>query len=325
MKVLVTGATGFLGAHLVRELIRKGHTVRILRRPSSSLEMLADLPMEISWGDVTNRITVFHATAGCDAIIHAASQISYRPEDGISMWQTNVRGTRNILDAAFAHDIKRFVYVSSVVAVGLSENGQPVNESQSYNLSPYKITYCDTKHLAETEVRKASKNGLSTVVVNPGAIFGDGDVHRTTGGLIFYVANGGRYYVPGGVGAVAVDDVATATVRCLDIGNAGERFILVSENKSYQELSIIAAKHLHKHPPTKPLNPAVLKMAAQFSYLWSRISRKPAGVTREMAKFACMPLYFSNEKAKTRLNMTFQPIEEAIARQIEWYKQAKVL
>jgi dihydroflavonol-4-reductase len=159
--MLVTGATGFVGSHVVRKLLKAGHQVRILRRGQSRTKLIDGLEVETAIGDVTDRESVLAAVQGCDVVFHVAGFVSFWRGNNEIQRRINVDGTRNVVEACLTHKIKRLVHTSSIAAIGFAPEGRLGNEALEYNWWPYRINYCDTKHLAEEEVRQGIAERLA--------------------------------------------------------------------------------------------------------------------------------------------------------------------
>ena len=324
MKILVTGGTGFLGSALVRRLVKEGHAVRVLCRKSSNKKRLEGLSVEWVEGDLIDAPSVGRAVAGCEVVFHCGAVVSYWRKDHPKMWQTNVIGTKHVVEACLKNKVRRLVHVSSILAIAEGKNGERVTERTPYNFAPYKIVYCDSKYQSEQAVLRGVKKGLNAVIVNPGAIFGAG-LGRGTGRLVFYVVSGGRFSVPRGIGAVHIDDVVQGMLAALEKGKTGERYLLVGENLTYRELTQMAAHILEKKPPRQKIPSVLLKVAAFFlDRICSPFGKAPP-ITPAMAQLSSMKLYFSNEKAKRELGMAFRPLQTAIREAIEWYRSEGIL
>lgn len=171
LKILVTGASGFIGTSLVPKLVALGHKVRTMGRSSSCPKDFQGLALEHKRGDVTNPEQVQDAVAGCDVVYHLAGLVSYKKRDLNRQYAVNVLGTRNVLDACLRNNVKRVIHTSSVAAMGIPEEGQIADEEFEYNLHGLGLSYCDTKHEAELEVNSFVRQGLPVIMLNPGIIF----------------------------------------------------------------------------------------------------------------------------------------------------------
>lgn len=262
MKVLVTGATGFLGSHLCRELGRSGFQVAALRRSTSNSEPLMGLDLEFVTADLTDADSLARAVEGCDAVIHAAADIRYASRDRELQYRINVEGSATLARVCREHGVKRLVHVSSVAAIGIPPRGTIADENFPFNLERSRLYYHLTKKRAEEAVLRNRANGFDVVIVNPGSVFGPhGRIYR--GGDMVYKAGRGALaaYFLGGICAVHVDDVAAGTIAALTHGRSGERYILGAENLTYKEIVTRAVAALGLKRRSVPVLPAVTAAA----------------------------------------------------------------
>lgn len=332
MRILVTGATGFIGSRLLARLAVECDELRILSRAKSDLAPIKNIKFENVIGDLTNRDDVLRAVEGCDIVFHVGASVSYWDKIRKHQYDINVNGTKYIVEACLAHKVKRLIHTSSIVAVGTLPEGGLADENTEYNLAPFDISYCDTKHLAEVEVQKGVAEGLDAVIVNPGAVFGPGDVRRFKGHLYGSTVWTRYFYVGGGIATVDVDDVVEGHIQAWKKGRTGERYILVNENLTFKEISEVieevigchceAAKGGRGNPLNKIRIPAFIITA--FAYLataFSKLANTKPVATIPMAKFTRINLFFSNEKAMQELGIHFKPFRESIGRAIEWFRE----
>lgn len=322
MKILVTGATGFVGSHVARKLLREGHVVRILRRQNSPLKLMEGLTVETAIGDVTDRRSVFEATQGCEAIFHVAGHVSFWRGNNEIQRRVNVEGTRNVVEACLAQKVRRLVHTSSIAAIGFAPDGKLATEEIAYNWWPYRVNYCNTKYLAEEEVQAGIKRGLDAVIVNPAMIFGPGDLNLNAGAMVFQVARGKVPYYPRGGGCVCdVEDVAEGHLQVLHKGRSGERYILGGENYSWRDLSTLIAEVVGAPPPKVPLPTPLYKLIATGSGLLSLVTKREPTLTPELARLSTIPCYYSSEKAIRELGYTTRPFRETVRETYEWYRE----
>jgi dihydroflavonol-4-reductase len=326
MKVLVTGATGFLGGWMVRKLIEDGNEVKILRRKSSNLEDLEGLQIEHAEGDVTNAQSLVEATRGVDSVFHLAGLIAYTRAQREAMQKVNVDGTKNVIDACVTNKIRRLLHLSSVVAIGASFDKVPLNEESPYNVRHLNLGYFETKHDAEVLVKKAvSENKLDAVMVNPSTIYGAGDAKKGSRGAQLKVAQGKMpFFTGGGVNVVAVEDVVDATVKAWKVGRTGERYILSGENILIKDLFTMIAKEAGIAPPKIFLpNPVVHAIGAVGDML-EKIGKK-GPINSETAWTSTLYHWFDSSKAQRELGLRPKPASYAIAQSIGWVRENGLL
>jgi dihydroflavonol-4-reductase len=320
MKILVTGATGFLGHHLVKRLINEGHDVRIFKEKDASMDLLEGLKIEVFEGDIRDFESVKKAVSGCEVVFHLAGLISYWSRQNSLQFEINVNGTKNVVQACLEEKVKRLIYTSSTGAVGFKE-GKLADEKTEFNLGSLGIAYCDTKYLAEKEIQKAVKEGLDAVIVCPGSMYGPGDIRRIKEDPVFPKGFSSLFYVKGGLAVVDVEDVVEGEILAWKKGKRGERYILVGENLSFYDIRKTIAEILGKNPPKIALPYLVFLFIGYILNLTSYLTEKRPKFTPENGKLNGMYLYFSNEKAKKELGMNFRPFKESIKRMIDWYKE----
>ena len=315
---LVTGATGFVGSVLVRQLVEAGEPVRVLRRPSSRLDLLgrAAHGVEHALGDVTDADAVGEAMRGVRDVYHAAAAVAFGPRARRRLWDVNVGGTGAVVDAARAAGVRRLVHTSSVAALGRPEApGGLIDESAVWTRSRQNTAYAASKHAAEREVLRAVAEGLDAVIVNPALVFGPGRSGEGTTALVERVA-AGRVVVapPGGTAVVDVEDVAFGLRAAMARGATGERTVLAAENLSWTEILALLADALGVPPPRRTVGPRLLRWAGALAEAASVVTRSDPGLTRETARTAAATYCYSNRKAVEGLGLTFRPFAETAAR-----------
>lgn len=320
MKVLVTGATGFLGHHLVKRLIQEGCAVRILKEEDASLDFIKNLPIEIVSGDIRNQAEVDKAVAGCEVVFHLVGLVAYWNKLNSLQSDININGTRNVVNSCLSYGVKKLIYVSSTVTIGTVDKGLS-DEQTAYNLFPLRINYCDSKFLAENEVYRGGAKGLNTVIICPGSMYGAGDVRKIKSDLTFdFKFPFNLLYISGGLGVVDVEDVVEGLVKAWQKNSRGERYILVGENLSFYEIRKTIAEALGKKTPFICLpNWFLIPLSYLFSILSFFTGQKPK-LTPEMVKFNKIKLYFSNKKAEKELGIKFEPFKESAQKAIKWYR-----
>ena len=319
MKILVTGATGFLGSHLTRLLVQTGHQVRVLRRATSPTRLIDDLELETAIGDVTDAAAVGRAIAGCEAVFHVAGLVSFWNGDRAALHAVNVLGTRNVVEACLSHRVKRLIHTSSISAIGFAPDGRPGDENIPYNWS--RLPYCDSKRGGEEEVRKGIARGLDAVILNPGVIFGPGDLHFHSGAMVLQMAKGRiRFWFDGGCCTCDVGDVAAAHLAALSKGRSGERYILGGENFSWRALLQLIAETTGVPAPSRRISTPVLKLVAAGYRLKGLLTGRRPPITPEAIRISSVPVYFSSEKAKRELGYRASPFRESVKKTFEWYR-----
>lgn len=327
MKVLVTGATGFLGSWLTRALVKQGLDVRVLCRPTSDLSELEGLKFDTAHGDVTDLSTVSAAARGVDSIFHLAGLIAYTKSERERMEQVNVIGTENVIAACRHAGVRRLVHMSSVVAVGASLDGaKPLNEGSTFNLSHWNLGYSETKRRAEERVMRAARVGeIDAVSLNPATIYGGGDAKKGSRKTQLKVAQGRfNFYTPGGVNIVAVEDVVEATIKAWQVGKNGQRYILAGENITIRQLFESIAKHAGVPAPKWYLPRAFLLALGQVGDVLETRGKR-VSFNSEAARMAVMYHWFDSSKAQKELGLKVTPADIAIGNSVTWMKDQGLL
>ena len=323
MRILVTGATGFVGSHIVKKLLGLGHQVRVLKRKTSSNKMLDGLAVETVLGDVTDRKSVFEAVQGCEAVFHVAGHVTFWNAQNEIQNRINIEGTRHMVEACLEHKVKRLVHTSSIAALGYAPEGQLGNEKTPYNWWPYHINYNNSKYLAEEEVRLGIQKGLDAVMVNPSVIFGAGDLNLNGGAIVFQIARRRVpvYMATGGCCVCDVEDVAEGHIQAWLKGKTGERYILGGDNLAWKDMLTLIAEVVGVPPPRWKL-PNILNLAFGHTLDFiSKFTQKEPPLTAGLARISAIPVYYSSEKAIRELGYKITPFRETIRKTYEWYQK----
>ena len=322
-KVLVTGGTGFLGAYIIGELVRSGYAVRAIHRQGAIPFFLPPhIREEVEWlhCDVRDPLGLEDAMTGMDAVIHAAAKISFSARERRELWSTNIEGTANVVNAALERNIRRFLYVSSVAALGRTASSEEVTEEKSWEKSPYNTNYAISKFHGEMEVWRGMGEGLPAVIVNPSTILGYGDWNNTSCAIFRSVYNEFPWYTEGINGFVDVQDTARAIVRLLQTDIHGERYILNGDNWSWRHLFETMAKEFGKKPPTREATPLLAGIAWRAEKVKSLFTGRRTLLTRESARVAASSTCFSSGKFLRLLpDFRFTPLEETIRTACQHY------
>jgi len=326
MAVLVTGATGFVGAWLVRRLIEKGETVHVLHRKTSSLEDLQGLSFVSRIGDVTDAESVRSACLDVDTVFHLAGVVGYSRLARPLMEQVNVHGTRHVVEAIQTGRRPKLVYMSSVVAVGASFDPQPLNEESPYTISHLNLGYFETKKAAEDLVRTACFKGkIEAVILNPSTIYGAADAKKGSRKTQLKVARGQfPFYTSGGVSVVSVHDVVQAVLTAREKGRNGERYILSGENLTIKDVLSRIAILAGAKPPSIYLPNPVVKAIGKVGDLLENMGKK-GPLNSENAWTALLYHWFDHSKATSELDFNPRPAQEALKESVDWIKQQGLL
>ena len=331
--ILVTGGTGLVGSHLLFKLVKKGYKVRATYRSKKKIEAAKhvfsyystqseDLFSKIEWVEAhLNDIPALtKAFKDITKVYHCAALVSFDPNDYYTLRRINIVGTANIVNLCLVYNIEKLCYVSSIAAIGHGEpNDTIINENTNWIPEEDHSVYAITKYGAEIEVWRGVQEGLDTVIVNPGFIFGPGFWKTSSGSLIKKIHNGLSHYTTGVTGYVDIDDVITAMTQLMDSSIKNERYVLVSENVSFKEFAIKAAQNLNVKPPENEASKRFLQIAWRLDWLHYFIRRKRRKLTKQMAKTIAEKYYYSNKKITSDIGLKFKSIDVSITETSQFF------
>ncbi len=321
MKIFITGGDGLLGSNLVRELLGKGHNLRVLVQPGRDVNTLDGLNLEKAEGNLLNYESLKATAKNVEAIFHVAANTSIWPSRSEMVNKVNIEGTRNILRLAKELDIKKLVYVGTANTFSFGIIKAPGHEDTKYLGQQYGLDYMDSKWKAHQLVMEAVKEGLPAVVVNPTFMLGAYDSAPSSGAMILAIyAKKLPGYAPGGRNYICVKDAAKGIANALDKGKIGESYIIGNENLSYKEAFGKMAAELEVAPPGLGIPKWGLLAYGRLGSLIAGITGRKPTVSYPMAKIACDAHYFTAEKAVRELDLPQTPIEEGIRESFNWLK-----
>ncbi|WP_338872278.1 NAD-dependent epimerase/dehydratase family protein [Spirosoma sp. SC4-14] len=325
--VLLTGANGFLGGHLCRELLYRNYAVRAYVRPGSNRQVLNGLPIDIWEGDLRDLANVRAATYGCDYVIHAAALAQVNPARSAAVVDTNISGTAAVLAAAVQGHIDRLVFVGTANVFGFGPKDHPGNETFPYMGQRYGLDYMDSKRAATNLVMEAIRaDELPAVLVHPTFMIGPLDYKITSNALLLALYRRQVAGIPaGGKNYVHVADVAKATVNALTMGTVGESYILGNENLSYNEFFTLVSEVVTIQKPTFSIPPVLATFIGHLSEWQSRFLSRPGLLNSAMAMVANDGHYFTVSKAIHALNLPQTPIRMAVKQAFDWFEQHNYL
>lgn len=322
MTILVTGATGFLGSAVARQLLAASHPVRVLVRQESPLANLDGLDVEIVTGDLRDLESVARAVTGCTGLFHVAADYRLWVPDKDAMNAINVDGTENLMMAALEAGVERVVYTSSVAALGLRKDG-PADEETPVTIENVVGTYKKSKFLAERAVsRLVTERGLPAVIVNPSTPVGPRDIKPTpTGRMILDAANGRiPAFVDTGLNIVHVDDAAEGHVLAYEKGKVGEKYILGGENMILADILAEVAMICGRKAPTVKLPHGALVPVALVAETWCRVMGGEPLVTLDSIRMARKHMFFSSDKARKDLGYAPRPPHDALRDAVHYFR-----
>jgi dihydroflavonol-4-reductase len=318
MRILVTGASGFLGSHVARVLLARDHAVRALVRPGRPNLAFEALDVERAEGDLTDEPSLVRACRGAEGLIHCAARTGYWSRQDAVQRDVNVEGTSALLRAAHRAGVGRIVHVSSIATIGCSKDGTVLDETHTWTPRSLRINYVTTKHESEERAFAAAWAGMDVVVVNPCMLTGPRFDGRARSGLIANTAQGRtRWIPPGGTSIADVADVASGCVLAFERGTKGERYVLGGHNVTWKVLHENVAKIAGVPPPrrTVPIVAArTLELGARALDV-AHLSRPPW--TPEIFRTWGLYAFVDSKKAREQLGYAFRPLDDTVRRAID--------
>ncbi len=322
MRALVTGATGFVGSHLVRVLGEMGHEAVALHRSSSKLDALEGLEYESALGDVTDLESLRAASVGCDWVFHVAAVAAYWRSDQAHMFEVNVEGTRKVLQAAREAGVKRVIFTSSAASVGIRGGGQLADETFPFSLPPENFPYGYSKALAEVACMEAVRGGQDVVIVNPSVVIGPGDLNMISGDFILQMKrlSWTMPVPPGGVATIDVRDVTRMHIAAARQGRTGERYILGTVNYPYADWFSMIADVIGVPRPGFPVPAfALMIMGGVIDRL--RAAGVSVPIDGNQTRLGKEFVYFDFSKAWNELGKPLIDMRQSVKDTYEWYME----
>ncbi len=311
MKILITGITGLFGSYLAREFSELGEIYGFARSSSSSrLTEGFDFPVKWKEGDLGDIDSLENALQDIDLVIHSAGFVSFDPSDEKKLYQTNVTGTANLVNAMLLSGVNKLIYVSSVAAVGRSQEQNVIDENFKWVASPLNTSYAHSKYYGELEAWRGEQEGLDLIVVNPSVLLGKIADNRSSTEVYQYVLKENTFYPGGNINYIDVRDAARITRLLLEKDAWGERFILNRESLPYGEFFRIMAKEFGKMPPSKELKSGLLHVAVFINGILRTLGLSKSPLNKKTAKVSQLKTRFDNKKVNDLLNYEYRPLQE---------------
>ncbi len=319
--ILVTGATGLVGSHLLVQLLQENEEVKAMFRSEKQIEQTKKifehknqiaLFEKINWvkGDITDIPSLEKAFKQVTHVYHCAAVVSFEPKEETHIRKVNIEGTANVVNCCIDFKVKKLCHVSSIAALGDKKQSEHlITEATEWNAEKQHSDYAITKYGAEMEVWRGFQEGLDVVIVNPGVIFGFGFSNLGSDLFIQWVKNNIPFYTNGTIGIVGVHDVVTVMHTLMKSAVSGERYIVVGENCTYKELFYYIATLLNTKPPYIYASKTMTAIAWRMDWLWSKITNSKRKLTKSTAASSHENDSYSSEKIENAINITFQKKE----------------
>ncbi len=323
--ILVTGATGFLGSYLVKDLVRKGEKVRALKRAHSRFDLLGGYASQIEWAeaDLLDVSALESALTGVEKIYHCAGVFSPAHTQRENAILSNAEGTANLFNIALDKQVSKVLHVSSTIALGLPLNGATIDENYYSPADKLRFDYFKGKRYAELEAWRANAEGLDVVIVNPGGIIGAGYWNHQPLNMFPVMHKGLKFYTEGSNGFIDVRDATQIMMQLMDANTNGERYILVAENILLKDFLDMIADALKVERPRYKVSKTLSALAWRYEYLRSQATNTPANFTADDMRIARIAFNYSNAKIVSACNYKFRPLAQTIAETAAVYLESK--
>ncbi|MBK8515182.1 MAG: NAD-dependent epimerase/dehydratase family protein [Saprospiraceae bacterium] len=315
-KILITGAAGFLGSYITRKLISEGFSnLGCLKRNTSNTELTNDISTSFNWidGDILDIPMLQDAMKDADVIIHAAAIVNFHDLSHKKMLKTAKEGTANLVNISLDNNVKKFIHISSVAAIGRRRETETISEKNIFSQSEFDTTYGLSKFLAEQEVWRGHAEGLNVTILNPSMILGAGKWDESSVKIFKNVYSGLYFYPPGSTGWVDVRDVAESVFQSLIKDLNGQRYIISAENIQYFDILKSISKKLSVSPPKKVLKSRISSFFWRWEVAKAFFTHHVPIITKETIKSMSAKSTYENNKSVSELGIKYTPIENTIA------------
>lgn len=324
-KIFITGATGFVGSYIVRRLLSAGYRdLYCLRREDSDLSAVIDIANAVKWmiGDILDVPILESHLKDMDVVIHAAAIVSFKTKNKKKLIETAMNGTANIVNISLGSDVKKFIHISSIAAIGRRKRKESIDEKSIFSHSEFDTTYGLSKFLAEQEVWRGQVEGLNVTILNPSMILGAGDWHKSSLQIYKKIFLGMKYYPEGVNGWVDVRDVAEAALLSLTQDHNGQRFIISAENVAFKSLFEKIADELKVKPPNKKVNYLLAGIIWRLEKIRSWITGSTPVITHETIKSTSVEANYDNSKSITQLGIKYRSLDKTISESCMIFRQS---
>lgn len=324
MLAFLSGATGFVGSHVARALAEQGADLRLLVRAHSNTKNIDDVKAELVTGDLRDPASLEKGIAGCEVVFHVAADYRLWVRDPLEMYRANVEGTRAILEAARKNRVRRVVYTSSVATMGFTSNGQPADENSPVSLDNMIGPYKRSKFMAEHVAIEAARSGQDVVIVNPSTPVGERDIKPTPTGRIVvdFLKKKFPAYVDTGLNLVDVKECALGHIAAFEKGRSGERYILGGENLTLKQiLDKLGAITGLPSPTVRVPYALALVTGVVDEIVTGRIRGREPRATIDAVRMGRKKMFVSSAKAERELGWKRVPVDDALRRAADWFKQ----
>jgi dihydroflavonol-4-reductase len=320
--VAVTGANGLLGNFIIKKFMDEKVAAIGVKRENSDLSFVDEDVKRLEWrnADLNDSNSLIDAFQGVDVVVHAAALVSFDSRAKRKIYNTNVEGTRNVVNACLTLGIKRMILISSVAALGRKKGQTEINEEAQWTDSDLNSDYATSKYLSELEAFRGQEEGMDISIVNPSIILAPANANKSSARVFDYVLKGRSFYIEGDINYVDARDVGEVVFRLYQEKIKGERFIASAGPISLKDLMDQIASRLGKKSPSIKVNTHVLQIAAWLEELRCRITGAEAMISRQSVKMPKEKFVYQNQKSINRLKMEYRPLAETLDWCCDYYK-----
>lgn len=319
-KVFLTGASGLIGSYILKDLVRRDFNVKVLRRSKKGFSEFEN-NSQIEWvdGDLFDIPLLRDQLMDCEVVIHSAAIVSFNPKEKNKMFRTNIEGTRNLVDAALDAKVRRFVHVSSVAALGKTDDGKPISENTKWTSNDERANYDITKFNAELEVWRGAEEGLEVNVVNPSVVIGVSDWLKSSSRLFKFIYQNSKFYTDGIINYVDVRDVSKTVISLVTSSDFGKRMILCAGNIDFENFYSKVAHGFSKPTPKIKIPVWLLTVWQKIENVRASIFRVSPLITKETVRSLQRPSVYNNTES-LKSGVDYTPLDESI----KWITQSYV-
>ncbi|HTH55107.1 MAG TPA: NAD-dependent epimerase/dehydratase family protein [Cyclobacteriaceae bacterium] len=321
--IAVTGGNGLLGNFILKKFADEKTAIVGIKREHSDLSFVDETVKSLEWrnANLNDSHSLMEAFKGVDQVIHAAALVSFDPRAKKEIYNTNVEGTRNVVNACLSLGIKRMILISSVAAIGRKKGQAHIDEEAQWTDNELNSDYANSKYLSELEAFRGQEEGMSVSVVNPSIILAPANTNKSSAKIFDYVLKSRRFYVDGDINFVDARDVADLVFKLHQAKISGEKFIASAGQVTLKTLLDQIALRLGKRPPSIKIGAGVLQIAALLEEIRCRITGSEAMISRQSVQMPKEKFVYQNQKSINRLKMEYRPLAETLDWCCDYYRR----
>ena len=313
--IFITGATGLVGSFLLKKLLLEGHQIKALKRKNSDLSLVSEVYEQVEWidGDLLDAVLLDEALQGVETVFHCAALVNFDSRFKTLLEDINVTGTENIVNAALSNQVKSFIHISSVAAIGRSKSNERITEDKKWEASNHNSEYAVSKYKAELQVWRGQEEGLNVIVVNPSVILGPADWNKTSTRIFKLAYRQNRFYSGGTMNYIDIRDLVESIYGLFENKKYGERYILSAGTTSYRDLMTRIAINFNRKPPMIRAGYILLWVLVGLDKVRSWVSGRKPEITSEVLRLSRANFVYDNSKIREELGIVFRNLEDTLS------------